>query len=289
MKISITARTNVGYGRDNNEDAYVFCPSLDTSNWKQDSTNGYVDLHQHGALIVVADGMGGLNAGEVAAATAVETIREVFAKKAAELTATPDDKTSLHIMGQAIEQADEAIKKRIYEDPDTAGMGTTIVVTWVQTEKTHVAWCGDSRCYLYNDDHGLLPLTKDHSYVQELVDSGQITPEEAFNHPDNNVITRGLGDFDTPLQPDFASVDTASGNTLLLCSDGLCGYCTDEQIAQTLQDSRNNTAACADGLVQLALDADGQDNICVAVATVLSNDDAPRESWLKRLMKKLFN
>mgnify|MGYP002626758536 CR=1 FL=1 len=98
-----------------------------------------------------------------------------------------------------------------------------------------------------------------------------------------------LGDFDTPLQPDFASVDTASGNTLLLCSDGLCGYCTDEQIAQTLQDSRNNTAACADGLVQLALDADGQDNICVAVATVLSNDDAPRESWLKRLMKKLFN
>ena len=198
MKINISATTDVGCNRENNEDAFAFCPDLSDPDWRQKHTGGYLPLGSQGALLIVADGMGGANAGEVASAVAIDSISRTFSPKAIE-NATNDDQKICELLTTAIKDADKAVNMHMIDHPETAGMGTTIVLCWVKGDKAYTAWCGDSRCYIYNDK-GLQPLTKDHSYVQELVDRGEITEEEAFTHPDNNVITRGLGEVPTLLR-----------------------------------------------------------------------------------------
>ena len=286
MKINISATTDVGRNRDNNEDAFAFCPDLTEPDWKQKSTGGYLTLGTQGSLLIVADGMGGANAGEVASAVAIKSISQTFSFQAVK-EADNDEKTR-NLLSLAIKDADKAINLHIIDHPETAGMGTTIVVCWVKNDKAYTAWCGDSRCYLYNDK-GLRPLTKDHSYVQELVDRGEITEEEAFTHPDNNVITRGLGEFDTAGTPDITITDIKAGDMLLLCSDGLCGYCTDEMISKVMGDSKADIDVCADSLQQLALDVPGDDNICIVLASLLADDDprAASVSPFRRLLKRI--
>ena len=288
MKINITATTDVGHNRDNNEDAFAFCPDLSNPDWRQKHTGGYLTLEKHGALLIVADGMGGANAGEVASAVAIDSISHTFSPEAVTKAANDDEKTS-ELLTTAIKEADKAINMHMFDHPDTAGMGTTIVLCWVKGDKAYTAWCGDSRCYLYNDK-GLQPLTKDHSYVQELVDRGEITEEEAFTHPDNNVITRGLGEFDAAGMADITVTDVKAGDMLLLCSDGLCGYCTNEMIGKVMADSKSNIDTCAANLQQLALDVPGDDNICIVLASLLSDDDerATPASLLSRILKRMF-
>ena len=289
MKISIHAKTDIGCGRDNNEDAFAFCPDLSAPTWGDDHTKGYLPLGQLGALLVVADGMGGLNAGEVASAVAIDSVRQTFAPEAA-ARALSSDGSACQLLTQAVKEADEAINRRMVSSPETAGMGTTIVLCWLTGQKAYVAWCGDSRCYRYNaSDGGLHPLTKDHSYVQELVDQGKITEEQAFTHPDNNIITRGLGDFDTQVKPDVVVTPVKAGDMFMLCSDGLCGYCTNEQIGQILADSRGDVARCADDLLRTALSVPGDDNICIVVASLLADDQhAPGGSKIMHLLRSLF-
>ncbi|MBO4811160.1 MAG: serine/threonine-protein phosphatase [Prevotella sp.] len=289
MKISIHAKTDVGRGRDNNEDAYTFCPDLTGPSWSADHTKGYIPLGSLGTLLVVADGMGGLNAGEVAAAVAIDTVRHAFTTEAAS-KALGSDETAVKLLTQTVKDADEAINRRMIASPETAGMGTTIVLCWITSQNAYVAWCGDSRCYRYNaDDGGLHALTKDHSYVQELVDRGEITEEQAFTHPDNNIITRGLGDFASEVQPDIVVSAVKAGDMFLLCSDGLCGYCTNEQIGQILANSEGDVARCADDLIRTALDVPGDDNICIVVASVLADDQPePGGSKIMHLLRSLF-
>ena len=173
-------------------------------------------------------------------------------------------------------KADEAINRKAWEDPDTVGMGTTIVICWIVGKKAHIAWCGDSRCYLFNPQKGLKSLTKDHSYVQELVDQGEISEQEAFNHPDSNIITRGLGDINSQSTPDIISHPLEANDVLLLCSDGLSGYCKDNDIEHILQDNYLDIDCCNDQLLQLALQAGGHDNICLVLASLIDdNQDAP--------------
>ena len=106
-------------------------------------------------------------------------------------------------MEKAIRRADTAILERIATDDKTRGMGTTIVVCWMLNDNAYIAWCGDSRCYVFNPVTGLKQLTRDHSLVQEMVDNGEISEKEAFLHPDSNIITRGLGDFSNEGEPDM--------------------------------------------------------------------------------------
>jgi protein phosphatase len=287
MKINISATTDVGCNRENNEDAFAFCPDLAAPDWRQKRTGGYLPLDAQGALLIVADGMGGTNAGEVASAVAIDSISRTFSPEAAK-AANDDDKVR-KLLTTAIKDADHAINQHMVDHPETAGMGTTIVICWVKGDKAYTAWCGDSRCYLYNDK-GLLPLTKDHSYVQELVDRGEITEEETFTHPDNNVITRGLGDFDTQVIPDITITDVKAGDMLMLCSDGLCGYCTNEMIGKVMADSKADIDLCAEQLQEMALKVPGDDNICIVVASLLSDDDkrATPPSRLRKLLKKMF-
>ena len=288
MKISITATTDVGRGRENNEDAFAFCPDLSSPQWNLADTDGYVTLGPLGTLIVVADGMGGANAGEVASAVATETLRNVFTSAPLTDIITSDDSIR-QLLARAIREADEAINLKVFDSPDTAGMGTTIVVSWITSKKAYVAWCGDSRCYRYNADEGLQPLTKDHSYVQELIDRGELTEEQAFTHPDNNIITRGLGDFDSQVAPDINISTARPSDMFLLCSDGLCGYCTNDQIADILAESHGDTRRSASRLLKKALDVPGDDNICIVVASLL--DDAapePPHSPLRHFLARIL-
>jgi protein phosphatase len=274
MKIRIVAKTDVGKERDNNEDAYLFCSDLTRQDWQQTVTPSYIPLGKYGALVAVADGMGGANAGEVASAMAMDAVKAVFQKASLEDYATADKAGDL--LRLCVSNGDQAISERTVFDSETSGMGTTIVICWLLGDTVHVAWCGDSRCYAYHPLKGLRPLTKDHSYVQELVDKGEIVAEEAYLHPDSNLITRALGDDSCSNEPDVISSRLEPGELLLLCSDGLCGYCPDESIEQVLRAHYTDAEQCCDQLLSLALDAGGYDNICIAVVSLIGDDqEAP--------------
>lgn len=285
MKINICAQTDTGKERDQNEDAFIICPDLTSPDWGRSEAT--VELGSYGCLLAVADGMGGANAGEVAATLATDSLRTFFSSPSIAKAVASDDQIKEFIEA-AIAFSNDAVNKHISAHPETLGMGTTIVVCWIVNGKAFVAWCGDSRCYVFNPNSGLQVLTKDHSFVQELVDKGVLTEQEAFSHPDNNIITRGLGDFDTS-QPDIRSFDIHPYDLFLLCSDGLCGYCMDEAIEKTLKANLSNTNACCKALVNMALDAGGFDNISIALASVTDGEgrSSPiQKPFFKRLVKR---
>lgn len=291
MKIKISALTDVGIERDNNEDAYIFCPDLAKQDWSCTESSSYIPLGEYGAVLVVADGMGGANAGEVASSMATHVVRDFFSSDHVASVLESHALSIADFMVSCISKANEAINTHANENPDTLGMGTTIVVCWLLQDQAHIAWCGDSRCYIFNPHTGLKQLTKDHSLVQELVDKGEITEQEALSHPDSNVITRALGDIDTQPVADVVSVPIAAGDTLLLCSDGLCGYCTNSTIQKVLEQGQRDVTRCRDALLKCALDAGGYDNICIALASVIGDDEVPLSdpspcrrfvAWLKK-------
>ncbi len=285
MKIKISGLTDAGKVRDNNEDALLFCQDLANPVWQDGITDGYLSVGSSGSLLIVADGMGGANAGEVASALAIESVKDYFLPNRAQ-SAIDQDMIN-EMLQRSVVMADRNINQRMSEDPSSKGMGTTIVICWVIGKKAHVAWCGDSRCYILKNKKGLQRLTTDHSYVQELVNQGEITEEEAFNHPQNNIITRGLGDFQAYPTADILSFDIESGDMIMLCSDGLCGYCTDEEIEHTMQDYQEDATACSKQLLKIAMDAGGQDNITVLTASVIGDKEdcppKPKKTFFKRL------
>lgn len=287
MKISIAAITDIGKERTNNEDAFLICPDLTEQNWSLSETPSYIELGKYGSLLIVADGMGGPKAGEIASSMAIQSIQQFFSTTAIENALKNNGiKEFLHT---CIIDADNAINQRMFEDPDTSGMGTTIVVCWIIENTAHIAWCGDSRCYVYNPLQGLKPLTKDHSLVQELIDKGEITEKEAFTHPDNSIITRGLGDFDAQSEPDIVTYSLKPNDTILMCSDGLCGFCTNDEISKILGDNFIDIKKCRDELLKIALNAGGYDNICIALASLIGDEQtAPlRPTTMQKLFYRL--
>jgi protein phosphatase len=286
MKICLTALTDVGKVRANNEDTFTVCPDLGDAKWS--STDGYIPLGKAGALAVVADGMGGARAGEVASTLATESIRRYFTEQPLPLEGTDEERCRFLVT--SIFEAGKVLMSRVESDPETIGMGTTVVLLWLVDGKAHIAWCGDSRCYVFHPDKGLQPLTKDHSYVQELVDKGTIREEEAFGHPDSNLITRGLGDIDAEASADSLTYSVTEGDIFLLCSDGLCGYCRDAQIEDILYDGLKDMDACCDKLLDAAMHAGGEDNITIAlVATLPEGMSAHHVSLGTRLMRKIMH
>ena len=273
LSFRITGATHEGLVRTNNEDNFIINANLSEDNWFIPSnTDQDIELSDAGCLFVVADGMGGMNAGEVASAIAVETIRELFTREEFESITETDQDIEL-FMNQAIVQADEKIKNHVAEDPSTEGMGTTIVMAWVVKGKVHISWCGDSRAYLFNPKFGIVRLSKDHSYVQQLVDENKLDAESAFDHPDSNIITRSLGDSRTKAAPDYMSRRLSAGDQILLCSDGLCGLCRDEEIAEQLTQKYSSIEQLKVRLLNRALEAGGFDNITVVLFQVANQDD----------------
>lgn len=278
LTFRITGGTDVGLYRSNNEDNFIINADLSKSDWFIPSdTNLEIELSDVGSLFVVADGMGGMNAGEVASAIAIDTVKEMF---------TRDDFSSIigsdqeieQFMKSVIEVADEKIKAKVVEDSSTSGMGTTIVMAWVVDQKVHVAWCGDSRAYLFNTKSGLVRLSKDHSYVQQLVDEGKLDPELAFDHPDSNIITRSLGDSLSKAMPDYMSRKLSEGDIILLCSDGLCGLCRDEEIVDVLDGEYESIEQLKAQLIEKALAAGGYDNVTVALFQTVTAETVVADS-----------
>ena len=287
MKINISAKTDIGLERTNNEDAFTFCSVLDKQNWDESSSE-FIANNKLGSLVLVTDGMGGANAGETASKIALETIKEYFQlENLKSLTESEED--ICHYIEFVIEQTNSAIMKRIESDPETIGMGTTIVILWLIHDKAYIAWCGDSRCYVFNPKTGLKCLSKDHSYVQELIDKGELTVEESYDHPDSSIITRCLGDSDASALPEILVYDVKANDTFLLCSDGLCGYCRDKNIEDILYENISCTETCSKALIDLALEAGGFDNVTVSLLSVVDDNKNKIEvsTWnkIKRLIK----
>lgn len=202
-------------------------------------------------VFIVADGMGGHNAGDYASKAAVETIVD-------EIKASSEE-NPIHIMARAIERANANIRRRAGEEAEMEGMGTTVVVASCIGRTLQVANVGDSRLYIVNED--IRQITKDHSLVEEMVRMGGLLKEEARNHPDKNIITRAVGANDA-VEPDFFTVELTDGDLILMCSDGLTNMLEDEEIRMVLCGARDIVEK-AQELVESANDNGGKDNITV--------------------------
>lgn len=292
MKINICALSDIGKERTNNEDAYSFCSDLGRQIWDNSTKNEYAILSPFGAVSIIADGMGGANSGEIAAGLAIENMRKSFKSANYEKIICSDD-AIYSFLGDCITQSNKAILNYARHHPDSIGLGTTIVLLWIIGEKAYIVWCGDSRCYCFNPNYGLKLLTRDHSLVQELVDKGKLKAEDTFNHPDNNIVTRCLGDVGADPKPEFQTYKVNEGDIFLLCSDGLCGYCRDKNIENVMYKCYDNIDGCQHSLLQLALEAGGQDNISISLCATQherhKNHVISLISKMKRFILKFTN
>lgn len=264
MKVEIFGSTDVGRVRDHNEDNFVLCKDLATQDWTYKRDEQF-DLGQLGAVLFVADGMGGTNAGEVASEIAQESVKEEFLK----LNALPgDDQAIMALVKKVIVKAHQNIVHRTLHDPTTAGMGTTAVLCWVVNDKAYVAWSGDSRMYLYREGAEFWPITDDHSIVWELVKAGQMSAEDARLHENSNIITQSLGDDARPPKPEAKMVQLHEGDRVMLCSDGLSGMVSDNMLGGILS-GRLSTADTCKELINAANAGGGTDNITVLLLDVI--------------------
>lgn len=272
IRFTLAARCEAA-GRDNNEDNYQVISDIASDTYTF-AAGEELTLGDKGTLLVVCDGMGGMNAGEVASAIAVKTVKEAFAAEhiSKEALANPEK-----FIVQAIQAADAAIKAEGKRNPETEGMGSTIVLAWLLRGKAYIGWCGDSRAYRYNPASRLERLSHDHSYVQELVDAGSITEELAFFHPNNNIITRSLGDPRGTAKPDTKVFDIQQGDLYLLCSDGLCGCLQDAQILSVIKQHHSSVAECRDALWQADEAAGWHDNVTTVLAQITKGGIAPHK------------
>ena len=244
--ISWGARSDVGLVRGHNEDSFLL----------------------RTPLFMVSDGMGGHAAGEVASSIAVETVGE-------RAPGTADDV----LLGAAVEAANAAVMDAAEQGIGKPGMGCTATAVLIEKNKMAVAHVGDSRAYVLRQGT-LVRVTHDHSYVEELVDSGQITADEARTHPSRSVITRALGS-DPDMYADHFSLEVNDGDRIILCSDGLSSMISDSEI-ESLAVSSATPQQAADNLVAAALTAGGADNVTVVVVDVLN--DGLADAARKRLL-----
>lgn len=205
-------------------------------------------------LFLVADGMGGHNAGDYASRLAVETIVE---RSSGSLETNP-----LRVLDEAVQSANALVRKRAQETPELQGMGTTVVAAVIDGRELYVANVGDSRLYIVNSGE-IRQITKDHSWVEEMVRRGGIGKAEARNHPDKNIITRAVGAEET-VRIDFFQVLLQEGDVILMCTDGLTNMLEDEEIRMTLDGARDIVEK-AQGLVRAANERGGRDNISVVL------------------------
>jgi hypothetical protein len=276
FKFKLGAQTNVGCVRTNNEDNFVVSADLNAGEWllPRDCHTVFT-LGNKGAMLVVADGMGGLEAGEIASRIAVDTMKEFFSADKITDEIVKDASTIRKYMYEAVVAADNAIKRKSREEKGVKSMGTTLVAAWLFDGYANIIWCGDSRGYLFNPVSGLAQVTKDHSYVQELVDSGRLLPEYAFDHPDSNIITRSLGNPQKAANPDFVRLPLQEGEVILLCTDGLNSMLRDEEIEAVMQETSNEIDTCTKALIQGALDLGGHDNVTVVLCQIVPEENKP--------------
>lgn len=285
-KINIAALTDTGRVREMNEDSFILCPDLLTEKWIQEKIFlSQQKISEKGAILVVADGMGGMNAGEVASSIAIKAIQEYFSKTTG-LSISSVEEIKNHLISSVYKAHDE-IANDAKRNDDHKGMGTTIAIAWILGNQVFVTWSGDSRVYIFCRNTGLKRLSNDHSHVQELVDKGKITEEQAFCHPESNIITQCLGDDSHRPDPGFNSFYLNNGDRILLCSDGLCGLLNDASIEQILK-TECDAEVCSKKLIAAANAAGGHDNITAILCDITETDVASDKNFdIKIHLKKL--
>lgn len=269
MRRFIAAGTSdVGRVREGNEDAYLVADSV----------------------VAVADGMGGHLAGEVASSTALEPLRELDGR------VFPDASDALAALRDAVVAANQTVVQMAADEPSYRGMGTTLTAALLEGRRLHVAHVGDSRAYLFRDGT-FSQLTDDHTFVQHLIDEGQITREEAANHPQRSMITRAIG-VSEEIDVDAMTLDLQPDDVVLLCSDGLTGPVSDEDIAGVLE-AADDLEGSLDQLIEMANEAGGPDNITAVIlrfedteadavqgtqpVTIRTREDRGGDDWASRL------
>ena len=211
-------------------------------------------------VYIVADGMGGHQAGDYASKCTVETmVREIRGCF---------EKSPIRILSKAIRIANDQVRQKAREDESLLGMGTTVVAATCLGKYLQVANVGDSRLYIINDE--VRQITRDHSLVEEMVRMGGIDREAARNHPDKNIITRAIGARDT-IEIDFFHEELKSGDIVLMCSDGLTNMLEDEEIGRILR-SQGTIEERAEELIEAANQNGGRDNIAVIVMDMFAEE-----------------
>ena len=251
--MKIAGLTDIGSCRQENQDNFCARQLTDGSGWG-----------------VVFDGMGGANGGRVASAIATASMLQYFDRQLRCLRHGEEKQFILH----GFDLTNRAVYEKATSDPDMLGMGTTGVCAYVYGNMAHVVHAGDSRAYLWHAGT-IRQITRDHSMVQQLVDSGQITREQAALHPQKNLITRALG-VSASIVPEYNRCEVAAGDILLLCTDGLTNMVPDEEISLILQESAFFDAPRL--LIDRALRGGGQDNITVLLLGVESTDQSREDT-----------
>lgn len=292
-KIQTVAKTHVGQVRDHNEDTFIVGLDPISDGWVLSS--GEFEIGEKGSVLIVADGMGGENAGEIAAEIAVQSIRAfIQAELKKEAIEAP-----IKILESAIIYAHNCIKDACRDNAEYIGMGTTVTVCMLQKDKIYVSWIGDTRVYRYSK-HGrvhALPyhfnnleiLSEDHSKVWQMMVQGQLSLEDARTHEQSNIITQSLGDlFRTP-QPESREYPLFKDDNILICSDGLNGMLSDKNIERIFTSDYESLDKIAEQLITEANLAGGHDNITLILTKVTdgipySEDIVKRGSGEKTMM-----
>ncbi|PYS44516.1 MAG: hypothetical protein DMF71_03315 [Acidobacteria bacterium] len=270
MQVELHAKSDVGRVRRGNEDNFLLLDLATPRTWNRlDGDESPEEMRQftlgdQGLVLVVSDGMGGALAGDVASKMAIEAVRDVLLGSNADGAGCEPDASLVDCLKEATMQANRNIHYKSLEDSRCSGMGATLTGAAIKDDKLDLVQVGDSRAYVMRGNQIRL-ATKDQSLVQQLVDVGQISEEEAETHMFRNVILQALG-AQNELTPATARIQIRRGDVLLLCSDGLSGKLRNEEIRQIVADSNSDLGAACQALVAEANKRGGEDNITVVLA-----------------------
>ena len=264
--LQIVSKTHPGMVRAHNEDS--------------------VGIEAMCGLVVLADGMGGYNAGEVASGIAVSVMATEIAQRLQhanpiDLDSASNEELAVALLRTNIQKANTSIFHASQSQPQYAGMGTTIVAGLFYDNRVAVGHVGDSRMYRLRDEK-LAAVTRDHSLLQEQIDSGMISVEDARFSKNKNLVTRAVG-VDVQVTPEIHVHEVRVGDIYLLCSDGLNDMVTDQDIEAVLYSMQGNLPLAAEQLVQMANDNGGRDNVSVMLVKVLGDFSEPR-NWRTKLL-----
>ena len=261
VKVQVFGKTDLGRTRDHNEDAFLVA-DLTRKDASLQPTVRQHEIADRGSLFVVADGMGGAAAGELASQMATETIFQHLSRTWSEDEEQTPQRFAYRLK-EAVEVANDTIHAHAKAHPEVRGMGTTTTAVGALADRLYLTQVGDSRAYLVRGGEAH-QLTKDQSLMQRLVEAGELTEEEAARSERKNIILQALGP-DPKVKVDLTHQDLRRGDILVLCSDGLSGQVKKDEIAQIVGHATDLQAAC-DRLIAMANERGGPDNITVVIA-----------------------
>jgi len=261
--VTVFGKTDVGRTRDHNEDCFIVA-NLSTKNASLQPEVREHEVGKKGSLLVVADGMGGAAAGEVASQIATDTLYKHLASTWCEDGESTPQQFAFRLK-EAVENANRDIHEYAKEHPELRGMGTTTTAVGLLSDQLFLTQVGDSRAYLVRAGEAV-QLTKDQSLMQRLVDAGELTEEEAERSERRNIILQALGP-EAKVRVDLTHQAVRKGDAIVICSDGLSGQVKREEIGQVVSQDKDLVDVCTE-LIDMANERGGPDNITVVVARV---------------------